>query len=76
MTRSNSTLLAGLILGAVLAVTFAYLLKRYADDGYRGAPYRRVLRGTRMANPYTLKRLVKGRQPPLQRRARARPSRR
>jgi hypothetical protein len=58
-TRSNSTLLAGLMLGAAVAVVLGYLLKRYGDDGYRGAPYRRVLRGTRMANPYALKRLVK-----------------
>lgn len=57
-TPRNPALLAGLVLGGLLAFLVSYLADEYGDEGYRGADYRRVLRGTRMANWHELKRRV------------------
>ena len=54
-TSSNPWLLTGLVLGGALAVGAAYLLNEYGDDGFRGAPFRRWMRGSRMANWHTVK---------------------
>lgn len=54
-TSHNPYLYGGVLAGIGLVVGVGYLLNEFGDDGYRGAPYKRFLRGTRMANPHTLK---------------------
>lgn len=54
-TTSSPLLLGGLIAGFGLAASAGYFLKEYGDDGYQGAPYRRWLRGSKMANWHTVK---------------------
>lgn len=49
-TLHSPYLTGGLIGGGVLAWAAAWMLDHYADDGFRGAAYRRMLRGTRMAS--------------------------
>ncbi|MDY7549191.1 type IV secretion system DNA-binding domain-containing protein [Glaciimonas sp. CA11.2] len=58
-TPRDPFILAGLVAGLGLAASAAYLLRAYGDDGYRGAPYRRWLRGSRMANWHSVKAKVK-----------------
>lgn len=53
-TPAEPALLAGAIAGAALAVATGWVLRRYGDDGCRGAPYQRWLRGARMANWHTV----------------------
>lgn len=49
-TPHHPALAAGLLAGSLLAAVSCWLVRRYGDDGYRGPPYRRWLRGVRMAN--------------------------
>lgn len=49
-TPHQPLLAAGLLAGSVLALVSIWLVRRYGDDGYRGPPYRRWLRGAQMAN--------------------------
>lgn len=51
-------LLVGLVAGLGLGFWVSWLIKEYADDGFSGAPYRRFLRGTKLANWHKLKSLV------------------
>lgn len=57
-TPHSPFLVGGLTAGLGLAASIIYLLHEYADDGFRGAPYRRWMRGSRMANWHRLKSLV------------------
>jgi hypothetical protein len=57
-TAHNPSIGAGVIVGLGVAVGAGYLLHEYGDDGFRGAPYDRWMRGARMANWHTLKRQV------------------
>ncbi|AIY44235.1 IncW plasmid conjugative protein TrwB (TraD-like protein) (plasmid) [Collimonas arenae] len=54
-TTHNPFIAGGVVAGACLAVSAAYLLNEYGDDGYRGAPYKRWLRGSKLANWHTVK---------------------
>jgi type IV secretory pathway TraG/TraD family ATPase VirD4 len=58
-TIEHPALLGGLLTGALLAAAAGWLLAQYGDDGFRGAPYRRWLRGARMANWHQLRWQVK-----------------
>ena len=54
-TPNSPFVLGGIVAGFALAASAWYLLKEYGDDGYRGAPYKRWMRGSRMANWHTVK---------------------
>ncbi len=58
-TSHNPWIIAGILAGLALAVGIGWLISAYADDGFRGAPYHRWLRGTRMANWHHVRRRVK-----------------
>ncbi|NUU66833.1 hypothetical protein HQN64_12015 [Enterobacteriaceae bacterium BIT-l23] len=53
-TSQQPALLAGSLTGVALAVSAVLALNHFGADGYRGSPYRRFLRGTRMLNPHAL----------------------
>jgi type IV secretory pathway TraG/TraD family ATPase VirD4 len=46
---------AGAVLGIVAAIFYAWFLREYCDDGFRGLKYRRWLRGVKMENWHALK---------------------
>lgn len=46
---------AGGVLGAVLGAVAIGALHRFGDDGYRGAPFAKVLRGARLVNAHVLR---------------------
>ncbi|SAK93683.1 type VI secretion protein [Caballeronia hypogeia] len=46
----NPLMMGGVAVGLALAASTAYVLHEYGDDGFRGASYRRWMRGSRMAN--------------------------
>lgn len=54
-TSHNPFIIGGVVAGLGLAASAGYLFKEYGDDGYRGAPYKRWLRGSRMANWHSVK---------------------
>jgi hypothetical protein len=54
-TLSNPFILGGVIAGLGLAAGAAYLLHEFGDDGFRGAAYRRWMRGARIANWHWVK---------------------
>ena len=58
MTPHNPFLMAGVLIGLGLAASAAYLFHEYGDDGFRGAPFRRWMRGSRMANWHVVKHQV------------------
>lgn len=49
-TASNPFTASGVAAGIGLAAGAAYLVHEYGDDGFRGAAYRRWMRGSRIAN--------------------------
>lgn len=55
VTPRNSYIMTGVIGGLLLAAGIIYLLHEYGDDGFRGAPYRRWKRGSRMMNWHHVK---------------------
>ena len=57
-TTDDPLMAAGVAVGLGLAAGAAYLLREYGDDGFRGAPYRRWMRGAQMANWHSVKRQV------------------
>ncbi len=57
-TTQQSSLMIGTLTGVVLAVSAILALNRFGDDGYRGSPYRRFLRGTQMLNPHALRQRI------------------
>jgi hypothetical protein len=57
-TSHNPFICGGLLAGLGLAAGTGYLMREYGDDGFRGAPYNRWMRGARMANWHTLQRQV------------------
>lgn len=58
-TFQSIYLSGGLIVGAGLAWLSGWILDSYADDGFRGAAYRKVFRGTRMASWRVLRSMVR-----------------
>jgi len=58
ITPNHPYLMGGLGIGIMFAGGAAYLLKKYGDDGFRGARYWRWLRGSKMANWHTVRRKV------------------
>ncbi|WP_045762330.1 type IV secretion system DNA-binding domain-containing protein [Xanthomonas albilineans] len=54
-TPHEPLLLGGAVVGGVLAVAIGWAMGEFGDDGFRGAQFRRHLRGTRMANWHTVK---------------------
>lgn len=50
VTPVTPVLMAGVVLGGVLAAVGAHLIREYGDDGFRGEAYRRWLRGARLVN--------------------------
>ncbi|MGO4395890.1 type IV secretion system DNA-binding domain-containing protein [Variovorax sp. M-6] len=54
-TPHSPWLMGGLAVGVALAAGVAYLLREYGDDGFRGAQFRRWMRGARMANWHSVK---------------------
>lgn len=58
LTPHHPIITGGAMLGLGLAAASSYLIHEYGDDGFRGAPYRRWMRGARMANWHRVKRLV------------------
>lgn len=58
-TPHSPLLLGGIAAGVCAAFGASHLLSEYADDGYRGAPYRRWLRGSRLANWHRLRAQIK-----------------
>ncbi|EHP44179.1 TrwB protein [Cupriavidus basilensis OR16] len=54
LTPHSPYLAGGLLGGLALAVGAAYLLREYGDDGFRGARYRRWMRGSRLENWHTV----------------------
>ena len=54
-TTHQPFLLGGLLLGLSLATGAGYLFHAYGDDQFRGAPYRRWMRGSRLVNWHTVK---------------------
>jgi hypothetical protein len=58
-TPNNPFILAGVVAGLGLAAGATYLLHEYGDDGFRGAPYRRWMRGSQLANWHSVKSKVK-----------------
>ncbi|AJP60148.1 TrwB protein (plasmid) [Pandoraea vervacti] len=58
MTPHHPLFTGGAVLGLGLAAASGYLVHEYGDDGFRGAPYRRWMRGARMANWHRVRRLV------------------
>jgi len=57
-TPGNPFLMGGFFAGVGIAACATYLLNEYFDDGYRGSPYKRLLRGSSMANWHYVKRRV------------------
>lgn len=57
-TPQHPWMLVGVIVGFALAAVLSWSMNRYCDDMYRGAPYRRWMRGSRLVNHHQLKRLV------------------
>ncbi|MEP9466211.1 TrwB protein, partial [Xanthomonas euvesicatoria] len=54
-TPNNPFIVGGVVAGLGLAASAAYLFHEYGDDGFRGAPYRRWMRGSKMANWHKVK---------------------
>ncbi|KLB44973.1 TrwB protein, partial [Xanthomonas euvesicatoria] len=54
-TPNNPFMVGGVVAGLGLAATTGYLFHEYGDDGFRGAPYRRWMRGSQMANWHSVK---------------------
>lgn len=54
-TPNNPFIVGGVVAGLGLAATTGYLFHEYGDDGFRGAPYRRWMRGSQMANWHSVK---------------------
>ena len=54
-TSSNPFIISGVVLGIAAAFGVGYLLREHGDDGFRGAPYRRWMRGSRLANWHHVK---------------------
>ncbi|PNR90616.1 TrwB protein [Xanthomonas oryzae pv. oryzae] len=54
-TTNNPFIVGGVVAGLGLAASAAYLFHEYEDDGFRGAPYRRWMRGSKMANWHKVK---------------------
>jgi hypothetical protein len=55
LTPHHPLILSGVAAGLGLTAGTAYLCHAYGDDGFRGAPYRRWLRGSRLANWHWVK---------------------
>ncbi|RWA36898.1 type IV secretion system DNA-binding domain-containing protein [Xylella fastidiosa] len=55
VTPHNPFIIGGVLAGLGLAAGAAYMFHEYGDDGFRGAPYRRWMRGSRMANWHSVK---------------------
>lgn len=53
-TALNQWLAGGVIAGLGAAAAATYFLHEYGDDGFRGAPYRRWMRGSKLANWHTV----------------------
>ncbi|SCK09140.1 Type IV secretory pathway, VirD4 component, TraG/TraD family ATPase [Variovorax sp. HW608] len=58
LTPHHPIIMGGLLAGLAAAAGVAYLLHEYGDDKFRGAPYRRWMRGSRMANWHAVRRQV------------------
>lgn len=54
-TTHNPFLGGGLLVGGAMAAGAAWLFREFGDDGFRGAPYKRWLRGSRLGNWHTVK---------------------
>ncbi|SAL60181.1 type IV secretion system DNA-binding domain-containing protein [Caballeronia humi] len=55
LTPHHPLIVGGMAAGLGVAASVAYLFREYGDDGFRGAPYRRWMRGSRMANWHRVK---------------------
>ena len=55
LTPHHPVIMGGLAAGLALAAGVGYLLHEYGDDRFRGAPFRRWMRGSRMANWHTVR---------------------
>lgn len=58
LTPHHPVIMGGLLAGLAAAAGVAYLLHEYGDDKFRGAPFRRWMRGSRMANWHSVRRQV------------------
>jgi hypothetical protein len=54
-TLDNPFLVGGITAGLGLAASAAHMLTEYGYDGFRGAPYHRWMRGSRMVNWHSVK---------------------
>ncbi|MEX3614421.1 MAG: hypothetical protein VB141_11870 [Burkholderia gladioli] len=54
-TPNNPFIVGGVVAGLGLAASAAYMFHEYGDDGFRGAPFRRWMRGSKMANWHKVK---------------------
>jgi hypothetical protein len=70
-TPNNPFIVGGVVAGLGLAASVTYILHEYGDDGFRGAPYRRWMRGSKIANWHSVKNRINAanRQENRQRRA-------
>lgn len=57
-TPNHPWMLGGFIMGAMIAGALTWYMNTRCDDMFRGAPYRRWMRGSRLVNFYQLKRKV------------------
>lgn len=58
VTPHHPFIMGGLLSGLAMAAGVGWLLHEYGDDMFRGAPFRRWMRGSRMANWHKVRSLV------------------